>query len=99
MRATASHGQGLSITVISQFDFSCFVGCKMVNYMCIHNYIYIYIHIHYTMLYPYDPLCVLAKRTMILPAKSPSFGGASGNKNDPKWLVTAWFMVGQWSVG
>ena len=45
------------------------------------------------MLYPYDPLCVLAKRTMILPAKSPSFGGASGNKNDPKWLVDATIII------
>ena len=57
MRATASHGQGLSITVISQFDFSCFVGCKMVNYMCIHNYIYIYIYTYiipcYTPMIPY----------------------------------------------
>ena len=55
MRATASHGQGLSITVISQFDFSCFVGCKMVNYMCIYNYIYIYTYIIpcYTPMIPY----------------------------------------------
>ena len=51
------------------------------------------------MLYPYDPLCVLAKRTMILPAKSPSFGWLRDRHQGPlavRMTPNGWLLLGSW---